>query len=485
MSGALAARAEPELDLRMELHERQSQAFLSEANEILYGGAAGGGKSHLVRVDLIRWAVAVPGIQCYLFRRTHPELVKSHLEGPSGFLAMLAPWMQARVVKVNLSDLTITWPATGSKIWLCHCQHEKDVYAYQSSEIHVLAIDELTHFTRTIYTFLRGRVRLGGLKVPSHLKHLLPRIVNGSNPGGIGHNWVRAAWIDPAPPMKIWRASPAEGGMRRVFIPAKLADNPTLAENDPTYVDRLEGLASPELVKAMKEGNWDIVAGGALDDVWSSERHVIASFEIPRGWRLDRSFDWGSTKPFSVGWWAESNGEAVEIAGEKRVYPKGTIFRIAELYGWNGKPNEGCRKIASEIARDILAAEKALGIEGRVEPGPADPAIFAVENGVSIADDMARAGVRWIPAEAGPGSRINGLARVRGRLKASLAWPMEDPGVFFFETCRHAIRTLPVLPRDQRKPDDADTNAEDHVFDEVRYRVMRGGPKAGIARRPW
>jgi hypothetical protein len=485
MTTAAAAELEPDLDIRFHLHKRQSLAFLSEANEILYGGAAGGGKSHLIRVDHIRWAVAVPGIQTYIFRRTYPELVDSHLDGPSGFLALLAPWIQAGVVKVNLSDLEIHWPATGSAIRLRHCQHEKDVYRYQSAEMHVLSIDELTHFTKSIYGFLRSRLRLGGLAVPPEYRSMLPRIINGSNPGGVGHNWVKETWIDPAPPMAVHQAKETEGGMRRVFIPARLEDNPTLVENDPTYVDRLAGLASPELVRAMKEGDWDIVAGGALDDVWSLGRHVVPHFAIPRGWSLDRSFDWGSSKPFSVGWWAESNGEPADIGGERRHFPKGTLFRIAELYGWNGRANEGCRKTASEIAREVLSAEKAMGFAGRVQPGPADPAIFAVENGTSIADDMARAGVRWIAAETGPGSRVNGLERVRARLKASLATPMEEPGLFFFDTCRHAIRTLPVLPRDSRKPDDVDTDAEDHLYDETRYRVMRGGPKAGITRRPW
>ncbi|MBZ0145134.1 MAG: terminase family protein, partial [Rhodocyclaceae bacterium] len=369
------------MNLTVELHAKQSVAFESEATELLYGGAAGGGKSFWLRVELLSWMTQVPGVQCYLFRRTYPELVQNHLEGPSGFLSLLAPWTKTRVAKVNLTDLTIEFPATGSKTYLCHCQHEKDVYRYQGSEIHVLAFDELTHFTRPIYTFLRGRVRLGGLQVPPHLASRLPRIIAGTNPGGVGHNWVRSEWIDPAPPFAAWRAPDESGGMLRQFIPALLEDNPTLQSNDPNYRKRLEGLDNPALVRAMLEGSWDIVAGGALDDVWSLGRHVVPHFAIPRGWSLDRSFDWGSSKPFSVGWWAESNGEPADIGGERRHFPKGTLFRIAELYGWNGRANEGCRKTASEIAREVLAAEKAMGFAGRVQPGPADPAIFAVENG--------------------------------------------------------------------------------------------------------
>jgi hypothetical protein len=161
------------------------------------------------------------------------------------------------------------------------------------------------------------------------------------------------------------------------------------------------------------------------------------------------------------------------------------LVQIAELNGWNGKPNEGCRKVATEIAREILAAEAAMGLSGRVEPGPADAAIFAVENGQSIADDMARAGVRWTEGEKGPGSRKTGLERLRRMLKAAAATPREEPGLFFFDTCRHSLRTLPVLPRDGKKPDDVDTEAEDHAYDAIRYRAMAPLASATWAERPW
>jgi hypothetical protein len=470
---ASTARADSGADLELELHPKQSLVFDSPATEILYGGAAGGGKSHLLRVAMIAWCVAIQGLQCYLFRRTYPELISSHLEGPGSFLEILAPWIEHGYAKVNISSLDIQFPANRSAIHLRHCQYETDLPKYQSAEIHALGLDEVTHFTERMYRFLRSRVRLGSLAIPEVYRGRFPRVIVASNPGGIGHNWVKASWIDPKPAGEVWRAPIAEGGMLRQFIAARLEDNPTLVENDPDYAAKLSGLGSAELVRAMLEGDWNIVAGGALDDVWNPVRHVVSPFPIPADWSVDRSFDWGSSKPFSVGWWAESNGEEVEIPGRGKVsFARGTLFRIAELYGWNGRPNEGCRKIATEVARDILVAEKAMGLAGRVAPGPADSSIFAVENGTSIADDMARVGVQWIPAEKGPGSRKNGLERVRKFLKASLSSPMEEPGLLFFATCRHAIRTLPTLPRDVRQVDDVDSDAEDHVFDETRYRVM-------------
>jgi hypothetical protein len=453
----------------LSLHHKQGQAFLSAATEILYGGAAGGGKSHLMRVAAAAWCHAIPGLQVYLFRRTSPDLQKNHLTGPSGLPAMLADWIKAGVVSHN-QQLGQFKFKNGSTIHLCHCQYPKDVYGFQGAEIHVLLIDELTHWERGMYTYLRGRVRLGGLKVPEAYKGTFPRIIVGANPGGIGHNWVKADFVDGAPPMEVRQMPDGEGGMLRQYIPARLADNPTQEQRE--YKARLAGLGNPSLVKAMLDGDWNIVAGGMFDDVWREASHVIPSFDIPTGWRIDRSFDWGSSAPFSVGWWAEADGTDAKMRdGTTRSYPKGTLFRIAEWYGWNGKPNEGLRMLATEIAAGILQREKAMGFAGRVRSGPADSAIFDTQNGVCIADDMGRIGVRWERADKGPGSRMNGWERMRKIFKAALAHPMEAPGLFVFDTCRQFIRTVPVLPRDEKKPDDVDTAAEDHVGDDTRYRI--------------
>jgi hypothetical protein len=461
--------------MKLPLHAKQGRAFLSKATEILYGGAAGGGKSHLFRVGAISWCYEIPDLQVYLFRRTSPDLFKNHIDGPTGFPALLADWVESGFVKINYSKGIITfW--NGAQIHLCHCQHEKDVYNYQGAEIHVLIIDELTQFSKFIYTFLRSRTRLGGLKVPQKYKQFFPRILTGSNPGNVGHNWVKAAFVDIGSPMTIVGMPRSEGGMKRQYIPAVLEDNPTLTENDPDYEARLEGLGNQALVRAMRLGDWDIVAGGAFDDIWDRSKHVIAPFDIPKTWRIDRSFDWGSSKPFSVGWWAESDGSEVELRdGTIKNYPPKTLFRIAELYGWNGKPNEGCKMLAVEIARKIVGIEKASPLFKRrkVWPGPADSSIFDAESGMCIADDMRRCGVSWRAADKRPGSRIAGLEALRRMLKASLVHPMEEPGMFIFDTCNHFIRTVPVLPRDERKPDDVDSDAEDHVYDESRYRVLR------------
>jgi len=462
---------ELELDLG-ELHQKQSDAFWTEATEVLYGGASGGGKSHLFRIISIYWCCQIPNLQVYLFRRTNPDLLHNHMEGPTSFPVLLADWVNNGLANINYSKSFIEF-YNRSRITLCHCQHEKNVYNYQGAEIHVLIIDELTQWLYSMYVFLRSRLRLGGLNVPQKYKHVFPRIYLGANPGGVGHSWTKMTFIDYAKPFEMRKTAKEDGGLLRQYIPALLEDNPTLTENDPEYENRLEGLGSENLVKAMRYGIWDIVAGGAIDDLWRPQKHIIEPFDIPSTWKKDRGFDWGSSKPFAVCWFAESDGSEVKFKdGTTKTFSKGTVFLIAEYYGWNGKPNEGCKMLAVEIARKILEIEKNLPYKN-IKPGPADSSIYDAENGVCIADDMARVGVKWTKADKSPGSRKTGLERFRKYFKASLKHPMEEPGLFIFDTCRHFIRTVPVLPRDEKNSDDVNSDTEDHIYDVCRYKLMQ------------
>lgn len=425
-----------------------------------------------MRAAGIAWCVDIPGLQVYLFRRTYPDLWKNHMEGPSGFPILLSEFTQTGYAKINHSDGKISfW--NGSSIFLCHCQHEKNIYDFQGAEIHVLMIDELTQWLKNMYTYLRGRVRMVGIELPEKYKGLFPRVLCGANPGGLGHNWVKSAWIDLG--SGTHQMPKQDGGMLREYIRAKLEDNPVGVAADPNYEDRLSGLGDEALVKAMRDGDWDIVAGGAIDDVWKREVHVLKPFKIPAGWSVDRSFDWGSSKPFAALWWAESDGTpAIMADGSQRSFPAGTIFLIHEYYGWNGNPNEGCRKLNAEIAREILRHEEGLKLQGihAVAPGPADSSIFDIVDGKRMVDEFIRCGVNWIESDKSPGSRIAGLQKLRDMLSASLQPHMEEPGLFVFDTCTHFIRTVPVLQRDQKKPDDVDSSAEDHIYDATRYRLF-------------
>jgi hypothetical protein len=452
----------------------QTRAFKSRATEILYGGAAGGGKSFLIRMALIGWALAIPGLQCYLFRRTFPELDKNHMQGPDSLPVILAPWVDQGDVRINYGKMQVLF-RNGSAIHLSHCQHEKDRLNYHGAEIHVLAIDELTTFTYPIYSYLRSRVRMVGIDIPPTCPWVFPRILCGSNPGGIGHTWVKGDWITSANPNDIWEAPQDEGGMMRQYIPARLDDNPTLMKSDPGYYGRLSGLGSPELVKALREGSWDILEGAMFTDVWDESVNWIDPFPIPRSWEISRAFDWGSSKPFSVGWWAKADGtQPITETGERILdytVPRGTRIRIGEFYGWNGKANQGVRMLPAEIAREILRREKEMGIAGRVKPGAADSSIFDRDRGESIHDKMAGLGVRFVPANKKPGSRVGGWEVMRQMMKAAHQRPMEDPALLVFNTCTNFRRTIPELPRDELRSDDIDTHAEDHIADEARYEL--------------
>ena len=464
-------------EINLNLHKRQTAAFQSIATEILYGGAAGGGKSHLMRVVAVVMCAEVKGLQVYLFRRLSDDLYKNHMEGSGGFFALLAPWIESKLVKFNGSKNYLEfW--NGSKIWLSHCQYEKDLIKYQGPEFHVLLIDELTHFTEKQYRYLRGRCRLGGLDVPDKYKGKLPLIINGTNPGGTGHNWVKRTFVDYSPAMEVARTPKSEGGMLRQYIPAKLDDNPTLLENDPDYIDRLEGLGNTALVKAMRDGDWNIVSGGAFDDVWS-DRLILPRFNIPHSWRVDRSFDWGSSHPFSVGWWAESDGTEFDSGSGQLCLPKGTLIRISEWYGTKAAgSNEGLKLSAKEIALGIKEREKSM-IESKMinykpKPGPADNQIRNVvqKDVPTIETQMKENSIAWTKSDKSPGSRINGLELTRSRMKESNKLHPESAGIYFMDNCRSSISIIPTLPRDERNPDDVNTHAEDHIWDDVRYRVL-------------
>lgn len=214
--------------------------------------------------------------------------------------------------------------------------------------------------------------------------------------------------------------------------------------------------------------------GMFFEDIWIESILVVEPFDIPSHWRIDRSFDYGYSAPFSVNWFATSDGETpVGKNGNRRIYPKGTLFCIHEFYGWNGKSNQGAKMLATDIAVQILAIEERTPyLRGRVKPGPADSSIWDGPPNNSVATDMASKNVHWYPVDKGPGSRVNGARMFRERMIASNQTPMTQAGFFIWNNCRQLIRCLPDLPRDPMDPDDVFTEAEDHNYDSSRYRIQ-------------
>lgn len=457
-------------DVRLDLHPKQELALKSRATEIFYGGAAGGGKSHLMRVAAILWCASIPGLQVYLFRRVMDDLFKNHMEGPKGFRGMLDPWVRNKFVEIVGEEIRF-W--NGSKIFLCHCKDDKDVYKYFGAEIHVLLIDELTHFTDAIYRLLRSRVRMVGIDLPPQFKGCFPRILASSNPGNIGHHFVKRTFIDGAIPYEIRQMPQKEGGMKRQFIRATLEDNPSMAEDDPTYGDKLHGLGSAALVQAIRFGDWDVIEGAFFDN-FDRKKHVVRPQTLPDHWIRFMSGDPGSAYPFCYGWYAVASDETVfrNEFGEKVTLPRGGLVKYREWYGCKeGQTNKGLKWDATRVAKGLVAIEPKLE---KIAYRVLDPAAFKEDGGRSYAQRMTmatppdhrmifrKADNTRVPQQG----RMGGWDEVRNRLEGDDDF---NPMLIFFETCVDTIRTLPALMHDKTKPEDVDTDGEDHAGDETRY----------------
>lgn len=469
----------------VEFSPKQSFALQSQATEILYGGAAGGGKSWFMRALAILLCCCIPGLNVYLFRRIREDLVKNHIEGPSGFPVLLAEMVisgHARIVE----DEIRFW--NGSKIFLCHCKDEKDRFKYLGAEIHVLLMDELTTFTEVIYRFLRSRMRSPGLVVPDwaiayfrdkfgvSLASKIPLAVCGTNPGGIGHQWVKASWIDRLLPFEVKRMGKSEGGMLRQFVPAVLEDNPHVDAEE--YTGKLEGLGSKELVKAYRLGEWNIVAGAYFDNIREA-RHKIGGFKPPEHWTRFRSMDWGSAKPFSVGWWCIAENEWVTMRdGTERIFPQGAMIRYREWYGvkkdeeGNTLPNQGLRLSVEAVGRGVMQREAGEKVDETLSV--ADPSMWKEDGGPSFIERMRKCDAKNPHALVGPSFRPADNSRVQGwqQMYSRLAWDGVDEGepmLYVTEDCQDWWRTVPALQHDEKKMEDIDSDMEDHAGDDSRY----------------
>ena len=439
------------------------ELFLScPFDEALLEGGRGGGKTSALLVDFARdtgrgWGSAWRGI---LFRETYPQLedVKA-----KSFELFRAVWPDA---VFNSTNYVWTWP-DGEKLFLRHIRTKEDYWNYHGHEYPWIGWEELTNWrTLECYEMMRACCRSSHPEVAQY-----KRIRATTNPWGKGHGAVKRYFVDPAPEgVPIREAS----GATRVRIHAPLEQNTPFLAADPNYKARiLDSVQDTSVRKAWGGGpdRWDVATGAFFSDVWSAKHNVLAPFEVPPSWRIDRTFDWGSSKPFSVGWYAQSDGSEVEILpGVRRTFARGSIFRISEWYGWNGTPDQGLRMTAEAIATKIKEIERRM--VRTIHPGPADTSIWDTVNGHCIADDFARCGVRWERADKSPGSRVVGWGRCRKYMLAAHKAPMESPGLFVFDTCRHFLRTIPDLVHDNRDPDDVDSDGEDHIADELRYRLL-------------
>lgn len=432
-------------------------AFMARPEyECLYGGAAGGGKSDALLAEALR-QVHIPHYRAIIFRKTYPQL--SELIDRSR--AIYSPAFPR--ARYNQTEHCWTFPS-GAKIYFGSMQYTKDRINYQGKRYDFIAFDELTHFTWDEYSYMFSRNRPSGPGTRVYMRA-------STNPGGIGHGWVKDRFITVAPPLTpvvdAYEVPDPSGKLiqlsrRRIFVPSTVFDNQALLRNDPNYLANLAMLPEAER-NALLYGSWDSFDGQVFRE-WRNDpqhyddqrwTHVIDPFPIPRHWRIYRGFDFGYAKPFAVGWFA--------------VDEDGRIYHIKEYYGCNGTPNTGVKLNPIEIAAGIrqMEAEDPM-LKGKQIAGIADPSIFDESRGESVARMMQRS-PNFIYWQGGDNTRLAGKMQFHYRLTFdSDGLPMFQ----VFNTCKHFIRTIPTLVYDESKVEDINTDQEDHIYDMCRYVMM-------------
>lgn len=407
------------------------------------------------------------------------------------------------------SDYRWVWK-TGEELLFRAIKKDSDYWNYHGQEFAFIGWNEITKFpTDALFDAMMSCNRssyVPDLNDPNNPGELPLTVFATCNPYGPGHNWVKRRFISIGRRGQIIKTTTnvfnPRTQQREDVVKTQVTLFSSYRENkylSPQYIAELEKISDPNKRKAWLFGDWDVVAGGMFDAVWDSKYHVVEPFDVPESWRIDRSFDYGSSKPFSVGWWAQSDGSDLKLRnGKVRSTVKGDLFRIMEWYGSNGQANQGLRLLDHEIAAGIIEREIEADIYGRVNPGPADNSIWDVLNGNSIAAGMLKQvrtkygikpGIRWLRSDKSSGSRVAGWGKIHKLLVNSIPpkdRPREFPGIFICRTCEDSIEQIPTLPRDEKNPDDVDTEAEDHIGDEWRYRVLsfvdrkRSGKAVGL-----
>lgn len=426
--------------------------------EVFYGGARGGGKTESSIGDWLQHSAQYgEGAIGIFFRRKLVQLAEVIARTKQLFTKLGA--------KYNEQQKTWTM-ANGARLKFAYLERDSDAEEYQGHSYTRVYVEELTNFPSPgPIDKLRATLR-SGAGVPTGMR------LTG-NPGGAGHNWVKKRYIDPDPAGYRILTEETEievdgvkriVALSRVFIPSKIGDNQLLMRNDPTYILRLKQSGSAALVEAWLKGNWDVIDGAFFDE-WDESRHVIdTNVGLPLlkpSWLRFRAFDWGSAKPFSCGWYCVI--EETTPFGDF-ILPKGALVKYREWYGSTG-PNKGLKMTADLVAQGIVNREAGE----RIRYGAADPSIYIRDGGPSIGETMAIHRCSWRRAD---NKRKAGAEALRQRLVGVEGNPM----IYFLDCCEDTIRTIPTLQHDEDDPEDVDTEAEDHAYDETRYAVMS---------RPW
>lgn len=433
------------MDIDLEYHPTKKQRTFHKckADEVLFGGAAGGGKTYAIVMDAIDLCLRHAGIKAYIFRRSFKELEDNLIP-----VAREKIGEELGIYKSGSHEILLR---NGSILRFRQLRNMEDRYKYQGAEINALYIDELTHFTKEEYDFLKSRLRV------NKALGFEPIVRCTTNPGGRGHGFVKSYFIDVAPYGTEYKESiysnilQREKVTSRVYIPALVTDNPHIGED---YIFELE--RKPKAIRdAYLLGKWDAFEGQVFTE-WRDDpahyedrlnTHVIKPFKLPDHYPRFRSFDFGYSRPFSVLWWA--------------VGERDEVYLYKEWYGASA-PNLGIKISPTEIAKGICERDKG----DLIKASYADPSIWDSSRGESVAAQMEREGIHFLP---GDNARMSGKMAVHERLKFDEEGRC---GLYVFETCRDFIRTVPALEYDRYNPEDINTEGEDHIYDAMRYFLM-------------
>jgi hypothetical protein len=402
----------------------QTEFLAAAETDVLYGGAAGGGKSYAMLVDPLRYAHRAAH-RALIIRRSMPELRelidKSRELYPKAF-----PGCKYREV-----EKLWNFPS-GAKIEFGFLERDADVYRYQGQAYSWIGFDEITHLpTEFAWNYLASRLRTTDSEITPYMRCT-------ANPGGVGAHWVKKRYIEPSDPDKSFIG---KDGLTRKFIPARLEDNPFLA-TDGRYEQMLKALP-PTQRKQLLEGNWDVNEGAAFTE-FSIEEHVIPPFDIPMHWERVKGIDYGYASESACIWAAVDPSD-------------NTLIVYRELYR-KGLTGQDLGAIITEMElSDPFSVQGVLDSAAWSRTGTTGP---------TVGETLVRQGHKLRRADK---NRIQGKIQIHEYLRLQ---PSGRPRLQIFSSCPSLIRELQGIPLDKSNPEDVDTHAPDHAYDALRYLIM-------------